>query len=233
MREDDGVYAVVTGVHSNAENGVVCTGADAGLIPELVGWFRSAGVPASWLCAEGSDLNAALLAAGCHAERSAWEMRARVDELNLDAPDDPGIHIERVRSDEALSSWLTIAAENGWFDDADSKEAARRLYADLILGKTALLRLYLAFDNGAPVAMASAFLEKPIALLTGLAVQPHARRRGVGRLLALARLRDARNLGCDLTVLAPSPDGGKLYRTLGFEQHQQPADRWFYLPTSD
>jgi hypothetical protein len=33
-------------------------------------------------------------------------------------------------------------------------------------------------------------------------------------------------------VLAPTGEGAKLYETLGFETHPQPADRWFYLPTA-
>jgi GNAT superfamily N-acetyltransferase len=81
--------------------------------------------------------------------------------------------------------------------------------------------------------MASAFFGEKLALLTAVAVLEPERRRGVGRSLALARLREARERGCTRAVLDPSPDGAKLYATLGFETHRQPPDRWFYLPPAD
>ena len=36
-----------------------------------------------------------------------------------------------------------------------------------------------------------------------------------------------------LAVLDPSPDGAKLYESLGFDVHRQLTDRWFYLPMPD
>ena len=81
--------------------------------------------------------------------------------------------------------------------------------------------------------MASAFYAGGgTVMLTALAVLPDSRRQGIGRALALARLQEARKRQCELAVLAPSPDGAKLYETLGFETHPQPPDRWFYLPAS-
>jgi predicted acetyltransferase len=80
--------------------------------------------------------------------------------------------------------------------------------------------------------MASAFYVGELALLTSVAVLPDVRRQGVARALALSRLRTACERGCKLAVLAPSPEGAALYRTLGFEMHRQPADRWFYLPVA-
>jgi hypothetical protein len=44
----------------------------------------------------------------------------------------------------------------------------------------------------------------------------------------------SRNEKCkvvDVAVLAASPDGAALYKTLGFVTHAQPVERWFYLPT--
>ena len=48
--------------------------------------------------------------------------------------------------------------------------------------------------------------------------------------LTLARLRDARARGCTSAILAPSPDGRKLYASLGFRTQPQPPGYWYYLP---
>ena len=43
-------FAVLSGVDSNAHNGVVCSvGVDDAAIADVVGWFQAAGVPAQWL----------------------------------------------------------------------------------------------------------------------------------------------------------------------------------------
>ena len=135
-------------------------------------------------------------------------------------------------SDRELDGWLTVAAECDWFEDEQDEKNAGRLYAELVLAEESQLRLYLALEHGLPVGMAEAFFTDSIALLDSVAVRPFARRRGIGRSLALARLREARDRGCDVAVLAPSPDGAKLYEALRFERHASPPDRWFYLPSS-
>jgi hypothetical protein len=91
-RASGDVYAVRTGVRSNSENAVVsCAGARVtrASAEELAEWFAEWGVPASWLCAEGEGRAATvatLEAAGDQVERSAWEMQARIDDLDLDVP---------------------------------------------------------------------------------------------------------------------------------------------------
>ncbi len=230
MLERDGLYAVRTGIASNTENGVVSSGAvDAETVRELIAWFDERRVPASWLVAEGEacDATAATLdAEGCRAERSGWEMRAALDTLDLeqDAAD-----VYRVGSEDQLEAWLDVAGACGWFESEDERHAWRELQR----GLAEPTRLYLALRDGRPVGMASAFFDDEIALLTAVAVLERERRHGVGRALAIARLREARTRGCTLAALDPSPEGAKLYESLGFDFHRQPPDRWFYLPTPD
>ncbi len=235
VREADGFHAVLTRVRSNGMNGATSTRFDpasaTALVSETIAWFREASMPATWLCAEAADaLGSVLIAAGCKGEAAAWEMRAHVADLDLDGPPHDAAEIRRVVSDRDLDGWLAVAAECQWFDDDQDKETARRLYAELVVAEDSPLRLYLALEHGLPVGMAEAFFTESIVLLDSVAVRPFARRRGIGRSLALTRLRDARERGCDVAVLAPSPDGAKLYAALGFERHPQPPDRWFYLP---
>ena len=237
VREADGFHAVRTGVRSNGMNGATSTRFDpasaTALVSDTIDWFRESNVPATWLCAEAADaLGAVLIAAGCKAETAAWEMHARVTDLDLDGAPHEGAEVRRVLSDRELDGWLTVAADCEWFDDEQDKETAGRLYAEFVLAEDSPLRLYLALEHGLPVGMAEAFFTGSIVLLDSVAVRPFARRRGIGRSLALARLREAHDRGCDVAVLAPSPDGAKLYEALGFERHASPPGRWFYLPSS-
>jgi len=235
VREADGFYALLTGARSNAQNGATSTRLDPAHAPDLVSetiaWFRASKAPAAWLCAEeAAGLGSVLIAAGCEAETSAWEMRARLDDLGLDASPSGMARVARVASDRDLGGWLAVAAECAWFEDEHDKETVRRLYEDLVFAADSQLQLYVALEDDVPVGMAAAFFTESIVLLDSVAVRPSERRRGVGRSLAVARLREARERGCNLAVLAPSPDGGKLYEALGFERHPQPPNRWFYLP---
>lgn len=210
-REVDGALAVRTGIASNTENGVVSTAAhlDPELIADLIEWL--ADVPASWIALDPA-LGPALVAAGCRPETEAWSMHGEVGN-----PLSPSHEVRPVRTPAELDEWLAILRDCGWWDEVDP---ARRLFA--ALGYDGL---YLAEDGAA-----SAFFMPPVVYLNSVAVRPSAQRRGIGRSLALARLREARGRGCTSAILAPSPDGGKLYRSLGFEPQPEPPGYWFYLP---
>jgi GNAT superfamily N-acetyltransferase len=232
--EGDGIYSVRTGISSNTENGVISAGTtrvDRDLAEDIIRSFSDRKVPASWLCSEGegrAETAALLESAGCQPERAASEMRAEIQQLDLSVPADT--HIETVAAEQRLDAWLDVAGACGWFETEHERQAWKQLHRDLVLARPSSTRLYLASKAGRAVGMASVFYAEEIALLTGVAVLADSRRQGIGRSLALTRLREARERGCRLAVLAPSPDGAKLYQALGFETHPQPVGRWFYLP---
>jgi GNAT superfamily N-acetyltransferase len=210
-REVEGAVAVRTGIASNTENGVVSTAArlDPAVVNDLLGWLE--GVPATWIALDPA-LGPSLTAAGCAPESGAWYMESLIGEIEQLSHD-----VRAVSSAKELNEWLTVVRDCGWYDDI---EPARRLYTAL-----SYEGLYLS-DDGA----GSAFFSPPVVLLNTVAVRPHVRRRGIGRSLTRARLLDAKRRGCTTAILAPSPEGGKLYASLGFRTRPQPAGRWFYLP---
>lgn len=225
-----GVYAVRTGIASNTENGAFSAGdVPQPLAAKTVAWLRD--VPASWLCAEGTEREetaSVLVNAGCRPDNAAWEMCSAIGQPVVARP--PGISITAVSSDRELDAWLVVAGPCGWFEtDADCR-SRRELYRSLGYKPIAPLRLYVAWRGDRPVGMAAAFFTDELVLLSGLAVLDDEQRRGIGRSLAATRLREARERGCATAVLGASPDGAKLYSSLGFETHRQPRDRWFYLP---
>jgi len=230
VAEREGVYAVRTGIASNTENGVVSAGVvSSSLAAETISWLGE--VPASWLCAEGAgreETAHVLVEAGCRPDNGAWEMRGTIGELVVDTP--AGISIAAVSSRRELDAWLDVAGPCGWFESAAERRARQQLHAGLGYADAAPLRHYVAWRGNRPVGMASAFFCDGVVFLTALAVLDDEQRRGIGRSLALTRLHEARERGCATAVLGPSPDGAKLYGTLGFETYRQPSDRWFFLP---
>jgi GNAT superfamily N-acetyltransferase len=235
--ERGGVYAVRTGIASNAENGVLSGDVPVTdkLASETIGWLNERGLAASWLCAEGDarEKTAGVLAdVGCRPDNESWEMRAVIPQLVLDgfAPS-AGISIVAVSSGRELDAWLGVAGVCGWFETTAERRAWKELHLGLGHAASARSRLYVAFRGDRPVGMAAAFFADEIVLLSAVGVLDDEQRRGIGRALALIRLREARERGCAIAVLAPSRDGAKLYASLGFETHRQPSSRWFYLPT--
>src|SRR4051794_13783307 len=223
-RSREGLLAVRTGVWSNTENGVVANDADDGEIAELLALLD--GVPGSWNALDPAPgLAERLVRAGCRPERSGNDMGARLDRVEI--PAGPGdVSVVEVAGARSAEEWLDVAEACGWIEDrADRERRGRTL---LECGRE--LAAYVARRGGRPVGMARALYVPPLAALVDLAVLPAERRRGIGRALAGARVEEARRRGCELAVLAPSPDGYELYRTLGFELEPPLPDRWFYLP---
>ena len=212
-------FAVLTGDHSNADNGVVCSsGVDDAAIAEIIGWFQAVGAPAQWLVAAGSDLGPRLVAAGCRAERTGVVMGAAIADLPLDAQ--PPEDVEIVEGDRA--GWLAVARAGSLFEDP-----ARS--ADLFDAVPGVTRL-LARRDGEPVGIAGAVAVGETLYLQYLEVLETARRRGIGRALTAARLRASP--GCRRAVLDPAPNAIAFHRRLGFALQPALRDRVYYLPLS-
>jgi ankyrin repeat protein/ribosomal protein S18 acetylase RimI-like enzyme len=217
VREVGDGFAVLTGVGSNAHNGVVCSaGVDDAAIAETVGWFRAASVPAQWLVAAGSELGPRLVAAGCRAERTAVVMGAVIADLPAGAPRPEGVEI--VGADRAR--WLAVARASRLFEDAERE-------ADLLDAVPGATRL-VALRDGEPVGIAGSVAVGDTLYLQYLAVLEEARGRGIGRSLTAARLRAAP--GCRRAVLDPAPAAIAFHRRLGFELQPALRDRVYYLP---
>jgi ribosomal protein S18 acetylase RimI-like enzyme len=230
-----GAFALVSGIASNAENGIVgglAPGAEREeKIAALLGFVLRRGVPASWLLDRPrdrpDDLPAALVAGGCRAEDDAWVMGGPVSTAAPAPPD--GVQIVPVATAAGLEDWLQVAEVCGWIDSAQDFATRRRVYGSLPFEGP--LRRWTAMRDGIAVGMAAALVVNDVIYMTDSAVIPEARRRGIGRALAATRLRLAAERQCTRAVLAPSPDGAELWRSLGFIESRQPRNRWFYLPS--
>jgi ankyrin repeat protein/ribosomal protein S18 acetylase RimI-like enzyme len=227
--------AVITGVRSNTENGVLCSELDGddGRIADLLAWFAERGAPAQWLVGERvapPDLGERLVRAGCTAERTAVVMGAALADLALDAPE-PEIGIVPVRDEAALARGLAVAEEAGVLDAGDADRARRiAVWSSLGLDAGRPLQHRLAVRDGEVVGYVSAFAHEDAIEGLHLGVLPMHRRQGVGSALARHVLRESRDRGCRFAILGPTPDTIAFWRLLGFALRPWPADRSFYLP---
>jgi ankyrin repeat protein/GNAT superfamily N-acetyltransferase len=223
----DGV-AVITGLHSNGENGVVCSRLDDdpdATIADTLRWLADA--PAQWLLADPvnpSDLRERLVAAGARPERTAVVMGALLDRLALDDPPPPGLEIVAVRDEAALRAWAEVV------EPAEPRARAVEVLASLGLGADAPLQHRLARRDGVVVGAASFLRHGETVLGRQLAVVAPERRGGIGRALVQAAAREAVAAGARVALVGPTPDTVAFYRLLGFALRPWPRDRSYYVP---
>lgn len=106
-----GGLAVVSGLGSNTENGVVAcraTLADEGAVGMLVDWVARRAVPASLIVAEPvePELLAPLLAHGLVAERAGTEIGMALTDARLPPATVPGVHVVEVADAGTLGDGL-------------------------------------------------------------------------------------------------------------------------------
>lgn len=136
-----------------------------------------------------------------------------------------GLSIERSAHVD-VTDWVEVTV-NGWMhldgtgtgpEESFSREALEDMMRDFV--RPAAVQRYLARLDGVPVAAASIRLYDGLAQLCGATTLPAFRRRGIQTALLAARLRDARDAGCDLAVVTTAP-GSKSQanaRRQGFQQ---------------
>jgi ankyrin repeat protein/GNAT superfamily N-acetyltransferase len=227
----DGV-AVITGVESNTENGVICSRLDGEVdvdatIAATLRWLAERDAPAQWLLADPVspvDLRERLVAAGARPERTAVVMGAVLSRLALDDAPPRGLEIAPVRDEAALRAWAEVV------QPAEPRARPVEVLASLGLGADAPLQHRVARRDGAIVGAASFFTHGDTVLGQQLAVVASEQRGGIGRALAQACAREALTAGARVALVEPTPDTVAFYRLLGFALRAWPRDRSFYLP---
>jgi GNAT superfamily N-acetyltransferase len=111
------------------------------------------------------------------------------------------IHVREARPEEA-ELWTRVVDE-GFSEGGPMTEARRRL--GLMIFHRSSAHCYLAEMDGQPVAGGALFTHEGYAALAATSVQPAYRYRGVHAALIRARLRQARELGCDYAGFFASP----------------------------
>lgn len=211
-----------TGIQMPLFNGVVFAqlspdGVNA-VVADLQAQIDAQGAPALWWLGpqtQPAQLGALLEQQGLRAAGQiagmALDLRLLANQPALPA----NITIQRVESAEMQALWARTAAVGTEFSDA--------ALASIVNIETALenpqykaQRRYIGLLDGAPVATSALVLDAGVAGVYAVATIPAARRQGIGRLMTVAPLLEARQLGYRTGILQASPMGHPVYTQIGF-----------------
>jgi ribosomal protein S18 acetylase RimI-like enzyme len=163
--------------------------------------------------AHPSDLDHRLVAAGLVHKGNDPGMAISLETLPHDLPVPPGFTIEQVNDAASLRSWCSFT------DQAVLSEALFAWGNTLGFSPDRPLYHYLGRLHDRPIATASLVLGGGVAGLYNVMTVPEAQRQGIGALMTVTALHDARMRGYRLGVLQSSKMGLALYRRLGFQEY--------------
>ena len=124
--------------------------------------------------------------------------------------------IQKVSSAEMQTLWAQIAAVGTGFPGA-AADALARLEATLSDPQYKAQHRYIGFLNGTPVATSALVVESGVAGMYAVATMPEARRKGIGRIMTVMPLLEARRNGYRVGVLQASAAGYPIYKKIGFK----------------
>ncbi len=182
---------------------------------------RTRNVPMLWWtgpATKPADLGLFLEAHGLTHEEDAPGMAADLQALNENVPVPAGFTIERVNDPEALKNWRHAFAAGFGVPDFVA-DGFTDLFERIGFGAQRPLQHYTGWLNGELVASVSVHLGAGVAGIYNVATIPQARRQGIGALITLAPLREARGRGYRVGILRSSKMGGNVYRQLGFREY--------------
>ena len=221
LHETSSVVWFYTGIPHPLFNGVI----SAKLAPDEVEATRSAlqaqikqhGAPALWWVGPQSkpeNLGALLTQSGLQPAGQAPGMAVELGALP-EAGAIPGFSIERVDGAAKQRLWARIAAIGTGFPGA-AADALERVEASLDDPQYRAQHRYIGMLDGTPVASCALVLEAGVVGIYAVATLPAARSKGIGRLMTLFPLLEARGLGHRVGILQASSMGYSIYKNMGF-----------------
>jgi len=212
-----------TGLPDELFNGVICADLppqDMDLqIEAVLAQFARRNVPMLWHIGPSTrpaDLAEHLRAYGLTCIEDEPGMALDMHTLNDHEPLPTGLTVELVQDAPTLWQWVRL-----WAGPISEDEQCVCFTALSRLGIGAVYPLThcLGRLNGKPVATASLFLGAGIASVQHVVTACEARRRGIGRAMTLAVLREARARGYRVAVLTSSSMGRSVYQRIGFREY--------------
>ena len=199
---------------------------DAQLAPEridatiqsIVSRAKSRNVPLLWWTGPTThpvDLGNHLEKYGFVDEGQIPGMAVNLANLNENLPMASGLIVQRVTDDETLKQWSQICAKG--FGMPDFVGDAFCDFMQYVDPDTVLA--YLGWRNGQPVATSLLLLAGGVAGIYNVATIPEARRQGIGAMMTLKPLLDARDRKVNVGILHASEMGADVYRSLGFQEY--------------
>jgi ribosomal protein S18 acetylase RimI-like enzyme len=214
-----------SGIPFHLANGVVRANffPDAGeeILNERLEQLTSHGVPMAWLIGPSThptDLGSYLERHGWSPDEEAPGMALDLQTLDAHLSLPPHVTIERVTDTEKLKTWLRIL-----FVGSELPEEGLMLLLEMVskrdFNENAPVHYYLGLLDDRPVATSMLYRGGGVAGIYNVTTLPDARRQGIGSVLTLASLVDARAWGYQIAILQSTQMGINIYRRLGFREY--------------
>lgn len=123
--------------------------------------------------------------------------------------------IREAKPEDQLREWIKPISEG--FPSSDKGEGFREVNAGLPHGPGTSLRQIMIFDRNQVVTAGTLFLNKEAAMIYNIATRTSARRKGLGTILTVYMMQEAKRLGYQHCFLDSTTSGFNLYHNLGFK----------------
>lgn len=197
-------------------------------IQSILAQAKTRNVPLLWWTGPTSrpiDLEAHLQHHGFISAGRVPGMALGLAHLSDMPPTPPGFTVQLAKDTATLNQWSQTCAA-GFDMPAFVAEALsdfmRYVPSDIILA-------YIGWLDNKPIATSLLMLASGVAGIYNVATLPEARRQGIGALMTLAPLREARARGYQVGILHASEMGIGMYRALGFQQYCE-IGQYVWLP---
>lgn len=211
---------VATGRPFPFMNGVVRTCLTSDKVDDMVAatidQFKQRKVPALWLIGPSSQpatLDQTLAAHGLRHTGDDPGMAIDLHQLNDDVSPPLGFIIKRVDDATALNIWCSFT------DQVELVNALTEFGMAVGFDRDRTLIHYLGWLHGKPVATASLVLGGGVAGIYNVMTIPEVQRQGIGSLMTVVPLQEARAMSYRIGVLQSTKMGVSLYRRLGFREY--------------
>lgn len=188
------------------------------VVDSITAQAKSRNVPLLWWTGpttQPADLGKYLESHGFVSAGDVPGMAVILENLNENISMPDGFTIQQVKDNETLKHWGQVSAKGfGWPDFA-----GEGFYDLLQHVDPNSIWAYIGLLNGEPVATSMLALGAGVAGIYNVATIPEARRQGIGALMTLIPLHEARRIGYKVGILQASEMGVKVYRSLGFQEY--------------
>lgn len=212
-----------TGIQDALFNGVISAKMEYADVKTTIDSLQSRiderGAPALWWLGPQStpeNLGALLEQHGLQSAGETPGMAANLAVVNSAPRTIENFMIKKVRNAEMQTLWARIAAVGTGFSDTATNELVQ-LEATLTDPQYKAQRRYIGFLAGAPVATSAMVLDSGVAGIYAVATIPKARRKGIGEIMTVMPLLEAKQMGYRVGILQASSMGYPIYKRIGFE----------------
>lgn len=188
-------------------------------IDERIEACRRRGVPMLWWTGpstEPAGLGGRLVERGFFQE-PAHGMAIDLSRVPAPDPSPPNLRVTEVADRASLDLWTRVLCQS-----FGAPQAFGDAFSDLAwtigLGRGSVFRHFLATVDGEPAATCSLFFGAGVAGIYDVSTLAAWRRRGLGRLITLTAVNEARAAGPAVAILHSSSLGFSVYRSIGFQE---------------